>query len=116
MLVTNLISTKGNKVPNQFAIELEDANYFQSYESTCAKVADEVKGMEIAKNYYGNFYERPVIKKVLTLGHDWDYSKTTVKYLKQFLKIYCPEYCSKTVKELRALIASGEIKYDPNMY
>ena len=52
---------------NQFIIETGKETYFQSYESTIAK---------IDKN------------GVLTLGNDWDYSKTTLKHLYLFIKDY----------------------------
>lgn len=52
---------------NQFIIETGKETYFQSYESTIAK---------IDKN------------GVLTLGNDWNYSKTTLKHLYLFIEDY----------------------------
>lgn len=40
MKVENMKSYRGNTVPNQFVITIGDAVYFQSYESTIAKVQD----------------------------------------------------------------------------
>lgn len=51
---------------NQIVINTKDETIFASYESIIA----------ILKN------------GVLTLGNDWDYSKTTLKYLYKFLNDY----------------------------
>ena len=59
MKVTNFYDNK-----NQFIIEGEKGIYFQSYESIVAK---------IEKN------------GILKLGTDWDFSKTTLKYLYKFI-------------------------------
>lgn len=89
--VENMISSRGNKVPNQFIIKVGDSVYFQSYNSIIAKVE----------------------KGSLTLGLDWNYSVTTSKYLRLFLYEYTYKYYSKTKKELQQLIDSGEINYIP---
>lgn len=64
--VENLRSSKGNFVPNQFLIDTKTAYYFQSYRSTICKVS-KTNG----KIYLDSFY--------------WDYSRTTSKYLYNFL-------------------------------
>ena len=51
--------------PNQTLIETEEAIYLQSYKSIVAKYDKETK----------NIY----------LGYDWDYSRTTMKYVKMFI-------------------------------
>ena len=89
--VENMISSRGNKVPNQFIIKVGDSVYFQSYNSIIAKVE----------------------KGSLTLGLDWNYSVTTSKYLRLFLYEFAYKYYSKTKKELQQLIDSGEINYIP---
>ena len=65
---------------NQCSIRTQDGRYFQSYDSTCAHI----KGREI------------------TLYKDWDYSRTTFKYLKQFLNV------SLTKAEIQRKLGSGE--------
>jgi len=66
MKVTNLRSSKGNKVPNQYSIDTGNSIIFQSYDSIIA----EVKG--------GIIYIDPVY---------YNYSKTTSKYLYMFLNM-----------------------------
>ena len=99
MKVRNLTSERtGRGVANQF--EITDANivYFQSYDSICAK----------AVYHEGKAY--------LTFGRDWDYSKTTLKYLRVWLyDNYFSEYARMSKKELQALIDKGEIVYDENL-
>lgn len=59
-MVRNLLSRRGNAVPNQFEITLDNGNkYFQSYQSVVAGKVD------------GTFY----------VSQLWDYSRTTSKYL-----------------------------------
>ena len=66
MKVSNLKSSNGNKVPNQFIIETDNKIYFQSYESIIAEVTG------------GKIYLDPVY---------YNYSKTTSKYLYRFLNM-----------------------------
>ena len=62
--VSNMETRTGNAAANQFIIETEDGIYFQSYATIIA----------LKKN--GQVY----------LDKDsWDYSRTTLKYLHQFL-------------------------------
>ena len=64
MNVQNMTSSKGNTVPNQFIIVDDKGTiYFQSYQTI------------IAKKEQG----------IITLDNQWDYSRTTSKYLYQFL-------------------------------
>lgn len=76
--VENMTSRNGNKVANQFVITSYDDNHsvskkiFQSYETTIA-ITNYVCG-------------RPTDPHTLILDRKmWDYSKTTMKYLNQFL-------------------------------
>ena len=55
----------GNAVPNQFLVTIGDFIYFQSYKTVIAK-----------KNEY---------TREVTLCEDWNYSRTTLKYLNKFL-------------------------------
>lgn len=52
---------------NQFIINGKDDIYFQSYQSTIARIDS---------------------NGILTLGIDWDYSRTTMKHLYLFLSDY----------------------------
>ena len=81
MIVQNMTSQNGNKVPNQFVIKLPgNVTIFQSYKTV------------IAQNRNG---EIVLDSKVL------DYSATTTKYLKQFLNT------SDSKKQLQAKIKNG---------
>ena len=79
MKVTNMLSTRGNKVPNQFIINNNGEEYFQSYNSI------------IAKKSKGKIYLDDIF---------WDYSVTTGKYRNDFL--------GEGIAETRKKIASGE--------
>ena len=65
MTVRNLESSRGNLIPNQFAIRTDGITYFQSYDSIIVKI--EPDGQIYLDEYY------------------WDYSKTTSKYRNIFL-------------------------------
>ena len=85
--VRNMTSAKGNKVANQFEIDMDNGKYqsttFQSYKTLIAK-------------------------KIWTTGvtvldkNSWDYSVTTGKYRNQFL--------NENKKETEAKIKSGEYR------
>tara|TARA_B100001939_G_C16936887_1_gene616411 strand:+ start:1202 stop:1510 length:309 start_codon:yes stop_codon:yes gene_type:complete len=51
--------------PNQTVIDMGDTVYLQSYVSIVAKYNKETK--------------------IVYLGHNWDYSRTTMKYVKKFI-------------------------------
>ena len=80
---------------NQTVIETEDCNAFQSYDSLVAK------------------YDRKTHE--LTLGKDWDYSKTTVRWLHVFFERYVQKYDGCSTATIRKFIEAGMIKYDPDM-
>jgi hypothetical protein len=85
--VNSLISNRsGRPVPNQFEIETDKYYIFQSYNSIIAKK------------------ERGFMGKVILDPKYWDYSATTLKYLKQFLGI------SLTKKEIESYIKQGIYK------
>lgn len=90
MRVTNMTSPRsGNPVANQYTITDGGIETFQSYETTIAKVDTTV---------------RPT---VVTLDKDsWDYSVTTLKYLKEFLKDN--GYYGLSKKDIQDKIDSGE--------
>lgn len=73
----------GNPVLNQFTIRTPEGTYFQSYDAIIALISMD-----------GNTY----------LDHDnWDYSKTTIKYLNEFLRTYGK-------KDIQTRIDTGEYK------
>lgn len=70
--VYNFESIRGNKIPNQFLIKVTNdegqmENIFQSYETIIAKYNVTTGKLVLDKRY-------------------WDYSRTTLKYLKMFLE------------------------------
>lgn len=67
MKVYNLESKSGRAVVNQFVIKDDNRKVFQSYDSTIVEV-----------KWHDVFCE-------VNIGHDWDYSRTTIKYFKIFL-------------------------------
>lgn len=75
MRVKNMISSNGNYVPNQFIITDDNKVAFQSYASTIAVI--------------------DYLKRTITLGVDWDYSRTTGKYRNLFFDEYLPMLNSK---------------------
>ncbi len=79
--VTNMTSSNGNKVANQFLIWTEEAQYFQSYQTIIAK-RDNEGNIYLDKNRY-------------------DYSVTTSRYRNKYLNM--------TTKEIEKKISSGEI-------
>jgi len=81
MKVQNMISSRGNSVPNQFIIREAGNVYFQSYDSIIVRKAGGHTLLDI--NY-------------------WDYSVTTGKYRNQFL--------GETKKETEKKIRSGEYR------
>lgn len=90
MKIENLISARGNKVANQFKIATSDKTYFQSYQSVVAGIDRKTGKVELYK--------------------DWDYSKTTSKYLYKFLGEHGHrELYNK--KAVEAAIKTGEVSY-----
>lgn len=79
--VRSMQSPRGNDVPNQFIIRDGNKVYFQSYDTIIAK---EVNGV--------TYLDRDA----------YDYSRTTMKYLAQFL--------GHGITETRSRINSGEYK------
>lgn len=97
--MTNYLKVTQLQNKNQFIIRTNEAVYFQSYNSLCAKVTNEE----------------------VIFGIDWDYSKTTLKHLYIFLNYCCYRIYSKIEnsknkkRELQKMIEAGIIKYDKNM-
>jgi len=84
MTVRNLESSRGNLIPNQFAIRNDGITYFQSYDSIIVKI--EPGGQIYLDEYY------------------WDYSRTTSKYRNIFL--------GNTTKECLENISNGTYKLE----
>jgi len=85
MKVVQLKNDKGNVVQNHFIIYSPDDTRLQSYQSIIVRTTFEDG------------------KRVIYLDADkWDYSKTTAKYRNLYLGM--------TTKEIKAKIASGDIK------
>lgn len=86
--VKNMVSTRGNKIANQFILAGQGVSIFQSYESIIAIRRWTYKP-------YGHYQ--------VTLDKNyWDYSVTTGKYRNQFLG----ESKAATLKKIK----SGEYK------
>lgn len=94
MRVSNMTSPRtNNKVANQFVITDNNGyKYFQSYDSVIAKIEDDGESRII-------FLDK----------HLWDYSRTTVKYLAQFLRYEAGEPIN-TKKDIQEQIKSGDLK------
>ena len=81
MRVTNLIGSKGKPAANQFLLTDGSTEIFQSYKSIIAKIQN---------------------GKVTLDDHYWDYSKTTLKFLKIFLDT------TESKKQIQKKIDLGE--------
>ncbi len=103
--VRNMISERSDReVANQFVITSDEHVYMQSYSSL-------VVDLDYNKN--GNDW-------VVTFGHDWDYSRTTMKYVNQFIRQYLFGFFNKnnleiSAKGIRTGIEKGILKYNPEM-
>lgn len=88
--VYSLKGRTGEAVRNQFIIESNRDRSFQSYNSVVAVWDKQAKK--------------------LTLGEDWNCSKTTLKYFWQFVRDYLPSpYCDMDRKALNSMIKNGEV-------
>jgi hypothetical protein len=82
MRVTNMTSSRGNTIANQFIIDDNNESYFQSYKSMIAKID------KFGKVFLDSYY--------------WNYSRTTSKYRNMFLNM--------TTKEIEKGIKDNEIE------
>ena len=95
--IYNLEGQSGKPVVNQFVIEDGSKTWFQSYDSIIIEIDRESQKM--------------------TVGRDWDYSRTTTKYLKIFLNeemAWSSKEVEEFKKKLRKAQSSGnnEFVYD----
>lgn len=92
-MVRNLTSPRTyNAVANQFVICTKKGDFFQSYRSIVAKVDNKGK---------------------VWLSAYWDYSRTTMKYLYQFLRDY--GYYDLSASKVRKHIADGTFNYKADL-
>ena len=80
--VKNMTSNKGNTVPNQFIIKTDKGNYYQSYKTIIA--------------FFGD-------NNIILDDNALNYSRTTSKYLYQFLGMNKEEILNK-IKEGRIIL------------
>lgn len=93
--VSNLINERGNKVVNQFVIENNNIVSFQSYDSIVCEIRPASMGFE----------------KVVVFGKDWDYSRTTMKHLNNFLRQNNLEFLAGT-KNIREALERGYTRHN----
>lgn len=92
MKIENMISNKGNSIPNQFIIEDVPPGTFPD--------GTEHKTGEMFQSYNSLIAFRERTGKVYLDKNYWDYSATTGKYRNNFL--------NEGIKETRKKIESGE--------
>ena len=92
MIVRNMISPKGNYVPNQYVININTYEIFQSYRSII--IINDLKdnSVYLNKDYY-------------------DYSNTTSRYRNIFLGITTKEMEQKIKQKEFILIPNDKIEY-----
>jgi hypothetical protein len=89
MKVTNLTSPRsGGKIANQFSIEHNGVDYFQSYDTVIARY----------KPYY------------IEITTDYNYSNTTSKYFKQWLKQW--DFTDKEIDNLKKMLSNSTVGSD----
>ena len=95
---------------NQFHMYGDDYHYLQSYNSLVVKI-DSARNTNVCSPY-GYI-------KLITLGRDWDYSKTTSRHVYMFLEeygnVYIPHDEKNKRKYIQKLIDDDIIYYDENM-
>lgn len=96
MKVKQMINNNGYAVMNHFIITDGNKKILQSYDSIVAVVDRDAEGSNI-----------------LTLGRDWDYSRTTMKYIHQFL--YQTLGWDISAQGLRIAIKNKDINYDSTL-
>ena len=85
--VKPMLTRGGSPSPNQFIIYTSEGEYYQSYESIIAF--------------------RPRGAQPITLGEDWNYSRTTDRYRNQFL--------GEGIAETRRKLADGTYILDESL-
>lgn len=95
--VKQMINNNGYAVMNHFIIVEGNKRILQSYDSIVAIVDRDAEGSDL-----------------LTLGRDWDYSRTTMKYVHQFLQQTLG--WDITAEGLRKAIKNEDINYDCTLH
>ena len=95
MKIDNLVNEKGNRVANQFIIKNGNIVAFQSYDSMVCEIRPASMGFE----------------KVVVLGKDWDYSRTTTKHLGNFLRQNNLEFLAGA-KNIREALERGYARHN----
>lgn len=98
---SNLTSPRGGRyIANQYVINIPSGWIFKSHDSLIAIIDYEKQGAAH-----------------LTIGKNWDCSRTTTKYLCEFLKDYAAHIFGSKVNKGRILqaIANKDIEFDPNL-
>ena len=86
-IVCNMIGRTGKPVANQFVITMPDGCLFQSYRSRIC--------------YYN------VEENKLYFGTNWNYSRTTSKYLAQFLRMYASNWYARIMAYGKRTLAAN---------
>lgn len=97
-MVANLINENGRAVANQFVIMENGVTAFQSYNSRVCEIRGKSMGYD----------------KVVVLGYDWNYSRTTMKHLCSFLKQNGLGILA-SAKDLREALDRGHARQDESI-
>ena len=99
MIINNMTSDKGNTIPNQYVIRLDNCDVFQSYETV------------IAIRYYDYIkYGGDANTKIYLNKDYYDYSKTTSRYRNKFLGLTTKEIEQKIKAKEFILINHNDIE------
>ena len=98
MKISNLVNERGNATKNQFVIENGSTVAFQSYNSMVCEIRPASLGFE----------------KVVVLGKNWDYSRTTTKHLNNFLKQNNLEFLAGA-KNIREALKRGYARHNESI-
>ena len=101
-IVCNMLGRTGKPVANQFVIMMPDGCLFQSHNSRIC--------------YYN------IDENKLCFGTNWNYSRTTSKYLAQFLRGYAPRWYARIMAygkrtlagNIQQAIADGVVTFVTN--
>ena len=94
--VANMTSDNGNKIANQFILKEYNGDIsLQSYDSLVCQLRKGGLGFD----------------RIVVFGRDWDYSRTTIKYVNKFLKDNGLDVLAGT-KNIREGIERGHARYD----
>ena len=98
MKISNLVNERGNRVVNQFEIVNGNTVAFQSYNSIVCEIRPASMGFE----------------KVVVLGKNWDFSRTTTKHLGNFLKQNNLEFLAGA-KNIREALERGYARHNESV-